>query len=101
MKSILSAALLTVAATVALQPRANAQAVSSYRCADGTRFIVGFYPQDSRAFVLIDGGEVTLARRFAVSGRRYSGAGVTLTQSRDGQTMIRHARRPATSCEQS
>ncbi|CCD92835.1 conserved exported hypothetical protein [Bradyrhizobium sp. ORS 375] len=77
----------------------RAQSVGSFRCADGTRFIVGLYPQDSRAFMQIDGGEVTLARRFAVSGRRYSGAGVTLTITKDGRTLVRHAKRPATVCE--
>lgn len=76
-----------------------AQSVGSYRCADGTRFIVGFYPQDSRAFMQIDGGELTLARRLAVSGRRYCAAGVTLTITKDGRTLVRHARRPATVCE--
>ncbi|WP_240535607.1 MliC family protein [Bradyrhizobium sp. STM 3809] len=77
----------------------RAQSVASYRCADGTHFIVGFYPQDARAFLQIDGGEVTLARRLALSGRRYSGAGVMLTITKDGRTLIRHARRPATVCE--
>ena len=76
-----------------------AEGVTSYRCTDGTRFIVGFFPQDSRAFLQIDGGQVTLAKRFGWSGMRYSGGGVTLMISKAGQVAIRHARRPITACE--
>jgi hypothetical protein len=34
---------------------ACAQSFQTYHCADGTEFIVGFYPYDSRAYVQIDG----------------------------------------------
>ena len=77
---------------------ALAQSFQSYRCADGTQFIVGFFEYDSRAHLQIDGKAVTLARRFAVSGARYSGGGVTLKIIRAGTT-VRHARRPTTTCE--
>lgn len=98
MKWIMTTAVSFAAIAGAAVP-AVAQSVTSYGCADGTRFIVGFYPYDARAFMQIDGGEVTLARRMAVSGQRYAGGGVTLILTRDGRTMIRHARRPAAVCE--
>jgi hypothetical protein len=41
---------------------------------------------------------VTLGRRFALSGSRYSGAGVTLKITKAGTT-VKHARRPVTACE--
>jgi hypothetical protein len=41
---------------------------------------------------------VTLARRLALTGSRYSGGGVTLKITGAGTT-IRHAKRPATACE--
>ena len=45
----------------------------NYRCADGTQFIVGFFQYDSRAHLQLDGKAVTLAKRVALSGSRYSG----------------------------
>ncbi|TWI06573.1 MliC family protein [Bradyrhizobium daqingense] len=76
----------------------NAQTFQTYHCADGTQFIVGFYDGDKRAFLQIDGEPVTLARRLAVSGARYSGAGVTLKIPKTGPTMVKHLKRPVTAC---
>jgi membrane-bound inhibitor of C-type lysozyme len=77
---------------------ASAQTFRSYHCADGTRFIAAFYPYDNRAHLQIDGGPVTLRKRWSWSGARYSGEGVTLTINRAGVT-VKHARRPVTACE--
>ena len=77
---------------------ALAQTFQSYRCADGTQFIVGFFEYDSRAYLQIDGKAITLGRRLSLSGSRYSGGGVTLKITRAGTT-VKHARRPTTSCE--
>lgn len=77
---------------------ASAQTFQSYRCADGTRFLAAFYPYDSRAFLQIDGGAVTLARRLNWSGTRYSGDGITLTVTKAG-VAVKHARRLTTACE--
>ena len=70
----------------------------SYRCADGSQFIVGFFQYDKRAHLQIDGKSVTLGKRLALSGSRYSGAGVTLKITKAGTT-LRHAKRPVTACE--
>jgi membrane-bound inhibitor of C-type lysozyme len=77
---------------------AFAQTFQSYRCADGTRFIVGFYQYENRAFMQVDGGPVTLAKRFSLSGARYSGRGVTLIITKSAAT-LEHAHRPTTTCE--
>jgi membrane-bound inhibitor of C-type lysozyme len=77
---------------------ALAQGFQTYHCADGTEFIVGFYPYDSRAFVQIDGREITLPRRLTLSGRRYSGDDVTLKIARSGATTITHAKRREAVC---
>ena len=79
-------------------PPALAQTFQNYPCADGSRFIVGFFQYDKRAHLQIDGRAVTLAKRLALSGSRYSGDGVTLKIGRAGTT-IRHAKRPTTACE--
>jgi membrane-bound inhibitor of C-type lysozyme len=76
---------------------ASAQTFESYRCADGTRFVLAFFPYDRRAFMQIDGHAVTLRRRLALSGRRYSGSGVSLVLT-DAGTWIRYIGRPMTAC---
>jgi hypothetical protein len=59
---------------------------------------VGFYDEDKRAFLQIDGEPVTLAKRLTISGARYSGAGITLNIGKAGATTVRHLKRPATAC---
>jgi len=94
-------ATMAAAAPVAAVPRVSAQTTfESYRCGDGTQFIVAFYPDDNRAHLQIDGREVTLAKRLAISGARYSGGGVSLQITRAGAIMIKHVKRPLTACEQ-
>ena len=72
----------------------------NYRCADGTQFIVGFFQYDSRAHLQLDGKAVTLAKRLALSGSRYTGNGVTLKITKAGIATLKLAKRPVTSCEQ-
>lgn len=74
-------------------------AFRSYRCADGTQFIAGFFSGDARAHLQLDGKAVTLKKRLSLTGTRYRGGGVTLEISRTGLAKLRHARRPATACE--
>jgi membrane-bound inhibitor of C-type lysozyme len=95
------AILLTVAMLVGGMTgarEADAQTFRTYRCADGTQFIVGFYEPDKRAFLQIDGEPVTLAKRLTVSGARYSGAGITLVIGKTGSTTVKHLKRPITAC---
>jgi membrane-bound inhibitor of C-type lysozyme len=94
---IFGAALLVAAVATTASP-ATAQTFRSYRCADGSQFIVGFFEYDRRAHMQIDGRAVTLGKRLALSGSRYSGGGVTLKITRAGTT-IKHAKRPTTACE--
>jgi len=77
---------------------AQSTTIQSYHCADGTNFIVGFFPYDKRAHIQIDGGEVTLLKRPWLSGERYAGRGVTLRIAKSGAIMIKHARKPLTAC---
>jgi membrane-bound inhibitor of C-type lysozyme len=99
LKAIVLGATMAAAGAMTT-PRVSAQTTfQSYRCGDGTKFIVAFYPGDSRAHMQIDGREVTLAKRLAISGARYSGGGVSLQITRAGATMIKHVRRPLAACE--
>jgi membrane-bound inhibitor of C-type lysozyme len=97
-KAAISGAALVFAGVVTGSSAASAQSFENYRCADGTRFIVGFFKYDSRAYLQIDGRAVTLEKRLAFSGARYSGGGVTLVITKAGTT-IRHVKRPVTACE--
>jgi membrane-bound inhibitor of C-type lysozyme len=99
-KRVIFAATLLVAGTVAGSPGALAQSTfQNYRCADGTQFIVGFFQYDSRAHLQLDGHAVTLSKRLALSGSRYSGSGVTLKIGKGGRTTLKHAKQPVTVCE--
>jgi membrane-bound inhibitor of C-type lysozyme len=97
-KRIISGAALIIAGIAAGASPAVAQTFQNYRCADGSRFIVGFFEYDKRAHLQIDGRAVTLAKRLALSGSHYSGGGVTLKITGAGTT-LRHAKRPVTACE--
>jgi membrane-bound inhibitor of C-type lysozyme len=97
-KTIIMAAALSAGGTLAVVPRALAQSFQTYRCTDGTQFIVAFYPYDTRAYMQIDGRPVTLTRRLALSGSRYSGGGVTLKITKAGTT-VKRARRPVMACD--
>ena len=90
-------AIMSFSATIA-SSASFAQTFQNYRCTDGTQFIVGFYPSDSRAYLQLDGGSVTLARRLTMSGSRYAGRGATLKITKTGIT-LKHARRTMTACE--
>jgi membrane-bound inhibitor of C-type lysozyme len=89
-----------VAGTLAGLAPALAQSttIQSYHCIDGTNFIVGYFPYDRRAYLQIDGGEVTLRKRLSLSGTRYAGGGVTLSIANSGAITVKHAKRPVTVC---
>lgn len=77
----------------------SAQTFQTYHCADGTQFIVGFYRHDPDAYLQIDSRPVVLKKRLALSGRRYSASGVTLTMTGDGQTFVKYGGRSETACQ--
>jgi len=98
--TILGATIAAAGPMVAVMGAFAQTTFQNYRCGDGTQFIVAFYPDDNRAHVQIDGRAVTLAKRLAISGARYSGSGVSLQITRAGAIAIKHVKRPLTACEQ-
>jgi membrane-bound inhibitor of C-type lysozyme len=93
----LATALLVM--TIAGASTAAAQTTfQTYRCADGTEFIVGFFQYDKRAHMQVDGKAVTLQKRVALTGSRYSGGGVTLRVTKSATT-FKIGKRPATACQ--
>jgi membrane-bound inhibitor of C-type lysozyme len=77
---------------------ARAQTFQSYSCADGSKFIVGYYPYDKRAHIQLDGRAVALGKRLALSGKRYGRGDIVLKVAKNGSATLRHAKRPVTSC---
>lgn len=97
---VLGAALCVAGAATGASPALAQTTFQTYRCADGSQFIVGFFEYDKRAHLQIDGKAVTLGKRLTLSGSRYSGGGVTLNFAKAG-VMLKHAKRPTTACEMS
>jgi membrane-bound inhibitor of C-type lysozyme len=93
--------LALVAGSVAdLSPiAAQTTTFQGYHCADDTHFIVAFYPHDPSAYLQIDGGSVILRKRLAISGTRYSAAGVVLKYSKAGAITVKRRGRRETACE--
>jgi membrane-bound inhibitor of C-type lysozyme len=90
--AVCHAVALAVAGIFAGSSQVSAQTFNSYRCIDGTRFIVGFYPYDSRAYLQLDGRAVTLRKRLTLSGARYAGGGAD-------QGWRRHHQAPQAACD--
>ena len=90
---LLAAAILFCASSVSAQTTWQ-----TYRCGDGTEFIVGFFQYDKRAHMQVDGKAVTLQKRVALTGSRYSGGGVTLRITKSGTT-LKVGKRPVTGCQ--
>ncbi len=97
-KTTIPGALLA-AIVFAISP-ASAQTTTfqTYRCGDGSEFIVGFFGYDKRAHMQVDGKAVTLQKRMALTGSRYSGGGVTLRITKSGTT-FKIGKRPVTTCQ--
>jgi membrane-bound inhibitor of C-type lysozyme len=95
---IFGAALCAAGAAAGPSPAFAQTTFQNYGCADGSQFIVGFFEYDKRAHLQVDGKSVTLGKRLALSGSRYSGGGVTLTIGK-ARTTLKRPKRPATACE--
>jgi membrane-bound inhibitor of C-type lysozyme len=96
---IFAGALLLVGAIAGSSELSAQSRFQTYSCADGTQFVVGFFQYDSRAHLQLDGHALTLKKRLALSGSRYTGGGVTLRITKAGLTTLKHARQPVTTCE--
>ena len=94
---LVGALLLTM---VAGTTNAAAQSTfQTWRCADGTEFIVGFFQYDSRAHMQVDGKAVTLHKRATFIGSRYSGGGVTMRTTKKAGTTLKVGKRKTTACQ--
>jgi membrane-bound inhibitor of C-type lysozyme len=96
--TILCALLAAGTGLVATSASGQTTTFQTYRCGDGTEFIVGFFEYDKRAHMQVDGKAVTLQKRVWLTGARYSGGGVTLTVKKSGTT-LKVGKQPVTTCQ--
>jgi membrane-bound inhibitor of C-type lysozyme len=84
--------LLGAAGIVLRQLPVSAQTFVTYRCHDGSEFIVAFYEGDRRAHLQLDGKAVALPRRISLSGSRYANRDITLRITKTVTTLKRGKR---------
>jgi len=71
-------AMLGVAGVLTSQPPAFAETFRTYRCYDGSQFVIAFYEGDKRAHLQLDGRALTLPKRISLSGSRYAKGDVSI-----------------------
>jgi membrane-bound inhibitor of C-type lysozyme len=81
--------LLGTAGIVLSQLPVFAQTFLTYRCHDGSEFIVAFYEGDKRAHLQLDGKAIALSRRISLSGFRYTKGDITLKITKTVTTLKR------------
>jgi hypothetical protein len=55
-----------------------AQTFRTYRCYDGSQFVLAFFEGDKRAHLQLDGRTITLPKRMSLSGSRYAKGDISL-----------------------
>ncbi len=68
---------------------AGAQTFTTYRCHDGSQFVVAFFEGDKRAHLQLDGKALALPKRISLGGRRYAKGDITLKIAKTRTTLKR------------
>jgi len=66
-----------------------AQTFRTYRCYDGSQFILALFEGDNRAHLQLDGKALTLPKRISLSGSRYAKGDISLKITKMGITLKR------------
>jgi len=66
-----------------------AQTFRTYRCYDGSQFILALFEGDKRTHLQLDGKAVTLQKRISLSGPRYAKGDISLRITKTGITLKR------------
>ena len=67
----------------------SAQTFRTYRCYDGSEFVLAFFEGDKRAHLQLDGKALTLPKRISLSGSRYVKGDISLRITKTGITLKR------------
>jgi hypothetical protein len=81
--------IIVVAGILIGQLPVFAQAFRTYRCYDGSQFILALFEGDKRAHLQLDGKAVTLPKRISLSGSRYAKGDISLRITKTGITLKR------------
>jgi len=60
------------------QSQAFGETFRTYRCYDGSQFVLAFFEGDKRAHVQLDGKAMTLRKRLSLSGARYAKGDISM-----------------------
>jgi membrane-bound inhibitor of C-type lysozyme len=71
-------AIFGVAGILISQSPVFGQTFRTYRCFDGSQFVLAFFEGDKRAHLQLDGRAITLSKRISLSGSRYSKGDISL-----------------------
>jgi membrane-bound inhibitor of C-type lysozyme len=63
---------------------AYAQTFRTYRCYDGSQFILALFEGDKRAHLQLDGKALALPKRISLSGPRYAKGDISLKITKTG-----------------
>ena len=66
-----------------------AETFRTYRCYDGSQFVLALYEGDKRAHLQLDGKAITLSKRISLSGSRYAKGDITLRITKTVVTLKR------------
>jgi hypothetical protein len=70
--------IVGAAAMLISQSPAFAETFRTYRCYDGSQFVLAFFAGDKRAHLQLDGKAITLPKRISLSGSRYAKGDISL-----------------------
>ena len=88
--------LVLIAACAVAGPSPARAQIATYHCQDGGDFVASFFPGGRRVSVKVDGRNVQLTRRLALSGRRYVSGDIVIRFT--GQTARLARGRRSTDC---
>ncbi len=81
--------IFAAAAIIFGQSPVSAQTFRTYRCYDGSQFVLAIYQGDKRAHLQLDGKAITLPKRISLSGSRYARGNITLRITESAATLKR------------
>ena len=84
-----SVTLIVAAGILIGQSPVFAQTFRTYRCYDGSQFILALFEGDNRAHLQLDGKALTLPKRISLSGSRYAKGDISLKITKTGITLKR------------
>jgi membrane-bound inhibitor of C-type lysozyme len=87
------AIMVAAAGSIAFATCAQAQTYLHYQCEGGTTFELTVFPDDSAAFLQVDGKSIRMPKSVSVTGTRYRRSGITVWVRGERATLRRAGKR--------